>query len=159
MALWLRKLRRLGRDLRAFITAPWQRRKLALEAGWELIRARFQTLRATKKYIVDLGELGKEPMTAATDQVTEAQEIGEIVRRAAKLAPFRAVCLQQAIAVRRMLNRRDIPSTVYLGLSQGEEDSTAGQADRDAHAWVMAGSSVVAGDRDLHRFAVVATFG
>lgn len=158
MNSWLWKIRKLWLNFRAFALAPWRRRKLALEAGWELIRARIQTLRATKTYIADLGEIGKKPTDAAPDQVSQAQEIGEIVRRAANLAPFRAVCLQQAIAVRRMLSRRGIPSTVFLGLStDGKADTPVG-SDRDAHAWVKTGPSVVAGDRELDRFAVVASF-
>lgn len=159
MNSWLWKLRKLGRNLRAFVRAPWWRKKLALEASWELLRARVQTLRKTKAYIVDLGEIGKKPPDAAPSQIADAQEIGEIVRRTANLAPFRAVCLQQAIAVRRMLYRRNIPSTVYLGLSTDGKTLSSATADRDAHAWVMTGPSVVSGDRDLDRFAVVATFG
>lgn len=159
MNWWLSKLRRLGSDLRAFVLAPTWRKKVALEAAWELLRARIQTLRTTKTYISDLGEIGKEPLIAAPDQVIFAKEIGEIVRRTAKLAPFRAVCLQQAIAVRRMLSRRGIPATVFLGLSTDGKSVGSRNSDRDAHAWVMTGPSVVAGDRDLDRYAIVATFG
>lgn len=129
-----------------------------MEAGVELTRARIQTLRATKRYISDLGELGKDPDAADSDQVTQAQEIGHMVSIVARATPFRAVCLQQAIAVRRMLSRRGIPAKVYLGLSTDAAQNSV-QDSRDAHAWVQAGPSVVAGDQDLNRFAVVATFG
>lgn len=153
----LRKLRQLRKSLTAFLTAPWPRRRLALEAGYELVRARFQTLRATKTYLADLGEMGKDPADAEPAQVEHAREIGHMVAIVAKVAPFRALCLQQAIAVRRMLHRRDIPAKVYLGLSTSAA-TDPGQS-RDAHAWVETGPSVVSGDQDLNRFAVVATFG
>lgn len=159
MTWWLLRLRRLGRDIRAFAMAPWGRRRLAIEAGWELVRARVQTFRTTKAYISDLGEMGRKPPMAAPEQVKMAQEIGEIVRRAAKIAPFRAVCLQQAIAVRRMLSRRGIPATVFLGLSTDGKTTSSTPGERDAHAWVMTGPKVVSGDNDLDRFAVVASFG
>jgi len=159
MSSWLWKIRKLWRNLRAFVMAPGWRKKLALEAGWELTRARIQTLRATKTYITDLGEIGKTPPDAAPDQVSQAQEIGEVVRCAANLAPFRAVCLQQAIAVRRMLSRRGIPSTVFLGLSTSGKSEPSNDDGRDAHAWVKTGPCVVSGDNDLDRFAIVATFG
>ena len=158
MTLLLRKLRRFRKILKALLTAPWPRRKLAFEAGCELLRARIQTLRATKSYISDLGELGRAPADPDPAQIAMAGEIGHMVAVVAHAVPFRAVCLQQAIAVRRMLRSRNIPAKVYLGLSTTGAESP-GKIGRDAHAWVETGPLIVAGDQDLDRFAVVATFG
>jgi hypothetical protein len=68
---------------------------------------------------------------------------------AARRAPWRAECLEQAIAAKAMLRRRGIASTLYLGMTQ---DPVA------AHAWLRVGDMNVTGGRDVARYAVVASF-
>ncbi|MEO8138761.1 MAG: lasso peptide biosynthesis B2 protein [Gemmatimonadota bacterium] len=72
------------------------------------------------------------------------------VAAAARHLPWRPVCLPQAIAAQWMLRRRRIPSTLYLGA-----DPASGY---EAHAWVRAGTTIVAGGPREDRFAVVSTF-
>ena len=66
--------------------------------------------------------------------------------------PFRARCLQQVIATRRMLTRRGCPATIVLGVSR-EAGGELG-----AHAWLRVGGQIVSGDGPLHRFSVIGTF-
>lgn len=142
-----------ARDLSAFARAPWRRRALALEAVWELLRARIDTARPATHYTRHLGDLKGKAVAPDPDQVARAAEIGHMVARVAPWMPVRAVCLQQALAVRRMLRRRGLPAVVHLGLARAPRD---GQ--REAHAWVKAGSTVISGDVDLDRFVVVGEF-
>lgn len=127
---------------------------LAFEAGWELLRARIDTARPPAHYLRRLGVLrAVVPEHCAGDDL-RAAEIGRVVRRVARLMPFRAVCLQQALAVRRMLNRRGLPATVHLGVAQ---DCASGGPEV-AHAWVISGNRVVSGEADFERYVVIGTF-
>ena len=68
---------------------------------------------------------------------------------AARRAPWRSECLEQAIAAKAMLRRRGIGSTLYLGMGR---DPVA------AHAWLRVGDTNVTGGRDVARYTVVASF-
>ncbi|MEM7177280.1 MAG: lasso peptide biosynthesis B2 protein [Pseudomonadota bacterium] len=137
---------------RAWSRAQWRRRWLGLEAGAELVRARLLTLMPTRVYTRALGGLTGETAAVSADSAQQglAEEIGEIVRTVAGAMPFRALCLQQVIAARRMLSRRNCRSVVVLGVRP--------ENIRDAHAWLRVGSKVVSGDGDLERFSVIAEF-
>ena len=71
------------------------------------------------------------------------------IAAAARRAPWRTECLEQALAAKAMLRRRGIASTLYLGMAR---DPVA------AHAWVRVGDLNVTGGRDVARYAIVATF-
>ncbi|MBY8976571.1 lasso peptide biosynthesis B2 protein [Rhodobacteraceae bacterium NNCM2] len=136
---------------RAWRKTPWSRRKLALEAGAELARARALTLLPPSVYTKTLGTLA--PAQARPDLPHEtalAEELGAIVRTVAAGVPFRALCLQQVIALRRMLTRRGCAPVIVLGVRP--EDIS------DAHAWLKVGSTVVSGDGELERFSALAEF-
>jgi transglutaminase-like putative cysteine protease len=81
--------------------------------------------------------LSQEDLPARGTRV--AREIGWAVRAAAPWMPFRAVCLEQAIAARAMLRRRGIPSALHLGAGPDESHDLA------AHAWLDAGGAKVTG--------------
>ena len=70
-----------------------------------------------------------------------AKDIGWAVRRVAEYVPFRAVCLQQALAGKHMLRRRGISSALHLGVATGGE---VGEPMK-AHAWLDAAGVKVTG--------------
>lgn len=51
-----------------------------------------------------------------------------------------------------MLRRRQIPSTLYLGVAKKED------GDLNAHAWLRTGDAIILGGGGLERFSVVSTF-
>lgn len=69
---------------------------------------------------------------------------------AARLLPWKPVCLPQAVTAQWMLHRRGIQSTLYLGTDPANQYA--------AHAWVRAGRIVVTGGDDPRRYTVVSTF-
>lgn len=71
------------------------------------------------------------------------------IAAAARRAPWRAACLEQAIAAKAMLKRRGIEGTLYLGVARDPVE---------AHAWLRVGDRNVTGGTDVGRFAVVASF-
>jgi hypothetical protein len=152
---------KLARRIGAFVRAPAARKGLALEAAWNLLRARFLTLRPATVYSLALGRLVEaDPPAGEVFPVggTEAEEIGHVVAVVARCLPFRTLCLQQAIAVRRMLMRRGIPAMVYLGVARDSKDRVQADLGRAAHAWVAVGSRVINGGGVLEKYAIVARF-
>ncbi len=155
---------RAARVLGSFLRAPARRKLLALEAAAELARARVMTLMPARVYTADFGRLvageaDAQPPAVDGPASERAAEIGRMVEVVARAMPFRAVCLQQAIAVKRMLSRRDLRATVLLGVSRNAADRALAERGTAAHAWVTVGARVINGDQDLARFTVVARFG
>ncbi|MCJ2189113.1 lasso peptide biosynthesis B2 protein [Novosphingobium beihaiensis] len=77
--------------------------------------------------------------TLSSKQRQCIQTIGWAVRSAAPWMPFRAVCLQQAMAAHAMLRRRGIASVMHFGAHRNEGEELG------AHAWLDAGGLRVTG--------------
>lgn len=146
----MRGLRSAWRGARA---AGW---RLVAEAVLELLRARALTQLSAHRYIKASGLLATTESTDRDAGLAAALRIGQVVAAAAKRMPFRALCLQQAVATRRMMHRRGLPATLYLAVSKQRADRQTPALGRAAHAWVCLGDAVVCGDGDLERYAVVA---
>lgn len=61
-------------------------------------------------------------------------------------------CLVRAIAAMKMLHRRQIESTLYLGTARDESKKMI------AHAWLRSGRYYVTGKEGMERFTVVGKF-
>ena len=75
------------------------------------------------------------------EQDAAAQRIGEAVKRASKNVPYRAVCIQQAVAAKIMLGRRGIPSVMHFGVGRTEDEDEK----ICAHAWLATANVEVTG--------------
>ncbi len=89
---------------------------------------------------------------AAPEHAEIAATIGRIVFVTANAAPFRAVCLPQALAARVMLSRRGIASVLYFGAARGDDQLL------EAHAWLDAAGVEVTGYPVANDFTRVACF-
>lgn len=90
---------------------------------------------------------------AAPDDRTEI--LGDArwsVVAAAGAVPWRAVCLQQGLALQWMLRRRGIDAVLHYGLAKEKG------AKLEAHAWVSVGDNLVIGGEIASKFRCVATF-
>lgn len=94
--------------------------------------------------------MAEGPTSADPESMSDAARVRWAVDTAARVLPWKPVCLPQAIAATLMLRRRNIASTLYLGV-----DPTRSL---DAHAWVRVGEVTVTGGPVDQRFAVVSTF-
>ncbi|MBX9797090.1 lasso peptide biosynthesis B2 protein [Sphingomonas sp.] len=72
-------------------------------------------------------------------RLATARQIGWAVATAARLVPFRAVCLPQALAARAMLARRGTPSVLHFGARRDDARAMV------AHAWLDAAGARVTG--------------
>jgi hypothetical protein len=89
---------------------------------------------------------------ASHSQTLIAEEISWAVTRAARYAPFRALCLPQAMAAKLMLERRGIPSALHFGARRGQCKPI------DLHAWLDAAGVEVAGYPIAKTFTEVGCF-
>jgi len=138
--------------LRLFLRLPAADRRLLVEAMLGLARAGIllRVLRFTR-LSRSLGQhMAEAPNEEAAAHMAEARRIQWAVDTAARNLPWKPVCLPQAVAATRLLRRRGISSTLYLGI-----DPAAGY---DAHAWVRVGPLIVTGGPRPDRFSVVSTF-
>jgi hypothetical protein len=82
----------------------------------------------------------------------EAERIADAVRIASRCAWWECKCLVRAMAAMRMLKRRGIESTLYLGTGRDEAGRLA------AHAWLRSGSRYITGAEERRRFTVVGMY-
>jgi len=139
-----------------FVRCDGATRRRLLGATLELTRASLQLalIPASRK----IGLLGK-PLapTAATgaemgpddEDLRQAVRIGRAVGVAASRLPWHPLCLAQAMATRRLLDRAAIPSVITLGVRTASSF--------EAHAWVTVGPYVVVGG-GVGPFAQLARF-
>lgn len=138
--------------LRLFLRLQSAERRLLVEAAAGLVAAgvllrilRFNRLSRR------LGRhMAESPPETPQVQAGEARKVQWAVETAARNLPWKPVCLPQAVAATRMLRRRGIESTLYLGIDPADGF--------DAHAWVRVGRVIVTGGPRPDRFSVVSTF-
>ncbi len=100
-----------------------------------------------------LGRFKEEspPSEDLPDEMT-ARAIQAAIRRVSARLPGEASCLVRALAAQRMLKRRRVPSTFYLGVTR--EGGTL-----QGHAWLRTGREIVTGGEQAAAHATVSTFG
>ena len=76
------------------------------------------------------------------------------VKAAATRTPWESVCLGQALTGMAMLRRRNIPGSLYLGVSK----NNSGPAAMAAHAWLRSDDVVLTGDSGLDGYSVIACY-
>ncbi len=145
----------MNSPLLTFIHLPQPSRKLAWEAFRELLSVELMVrFRHFKHYAPVLGKQGFEtPQEAGSpEQIHTVKEIRWAIRAVSRRLPWTSRCLVQAIAGKRMLQRRGLASTLYLGVDRGEVKWL------DAHAWLRCGKVLVTGGTGNERFRVISTF-
>jgi hypothetical protein len=118
--------------------------------GW----ARCQLLyRPFSKVAPTLGIYMKETKEEITDiQIKELKYIRHSIQIMSKYTFWESKCLVRAIAALKMLERRNIDSTLYLGTGKDENGKLI------AHAWLRSGSLFVTGYEEMHRFTITGKF-
>lgn len=106
-----------------------------------------------KWYVHWLGVKNKE---TATTLIKEHQEyillVKDTLRRIMRYHLFKPKCLAEAIVAKRMLNRKEIPSTLYMGVAKDQNNKMI------AHAWLRCGDTIVTGKKGMEKYTVVSKF-
>ena len=96
--------------------------------------------------------LGAVPLLQ-TRQADSINELRWAVEAAAARLPWRTMCIEQGIALQRLLRRRGIDGRLRYG-ARPVDDPTGVQA----HVWITVGDEIVLGEKQAVGFAEVAVF-
>jgi hypothetical protein len=142
-------MRRIARRLVTAVRLSRADRRLLAEAAAALLAARqrgkqpFRALAAELGGLVAPGTPHAPSASLLPDQARAVSRVRWAIGIIAPWMPFRARCLQQAIAARTMLARRGIGSVLHLGV--GEKAGSGSGSGLIAHAWLDAGGIKVTG--------------
>ena len=147
LRLWIDRFHEFGQ-------LSWVRRWLLLQAVSWLGLARLAVLTLPLPWIIPyLGRHKQEsPHADQPGQEAAVKQVSWAVQMMSRFTPWDSNCLAQAIAAKHMLQRRKLPSTLYLGVAR--KDAAA----LEAHAWLRSGTVMVTGAQGMERFTVVAIF-
>ncbi len=143
--------------LRTFGSWTGQRRGLVLEAYALLCLYRFLVFAMPFWFLAPrMGWYMAETLNYSLPASAQAQAdaIAWAVRRMSDHTPRESTCLVQALTAQNMLKRRELGSTIYLGLATGENQ----RADVEAHAWLRCGSVYLTGQEEMEEFHPVACY-
>ena len=141
------------RKIKTYLTLNKQTRSLMLESYYYLGRARLNKSVSFSKIAPTLGIQMEE-----TDYETNVlhrktlRMISQAINIVSKYTLWESQCLVKAIAAMRMLEKRGIESTLYLGTAKDESGELI------AHAWLRSGPYFVTGSEGMEKFTVVGQF-
>ncbi|MEC0309246.1 lasso peptide biosynthesis B2 protein [Paenibacillus lautus] len=145
----------LYRKARRFMSYPVSMKLMLAEAYVYLAWGRVFKMFPFQKVSPSLGEHMKEtPYVGYTEpELSLVRQISRAVHAMSRVTWWESQCLVKAVAAMKMLERRGIPSTLYLGSGRDDKGMMV------AHAWLRCGSYIVTGREGHERYAVVGIFG
>ena len=96
--------------------------------------------------------MGSLPLTDQPPGGDITDDVRWAVETAGRNVPWRAMCIQQGLALQWMLRRRGVDARLHYGIAKDEG------GELQAHVWVAAGGEVVIGGAEAPRFKCVATY-
>ena len=140
------------RQIRSFLQLNHRRKLLLLEAYIFLAWARYRKSRKFSRISPDLGHRMKETSFQLNDREMEIVKlVSHTLHVASRYTFWESKCLVKAIAGMKMLERRGIESTIYLGVAKDEKGL-------NAHAWLRSGEFYVSGSDGMEKYTVVEKF-
>ncbi|MDR6121881.1 hypothetical protein QFZ87_001478 [Bacillus sp. SLBN-46] len=126
---------------------------LLIEAFFFLGWARILKSIPFSKVATSLGEyMNETPLSMDETNRKVFQNISNSINIMSRNTFWESKCLVKAIAAMKMLERRHVESTIYLGVSKDEEGNMV------AHAWLRSGSFYITGEEGMEGFMVVGKF-
>lgn len=127
---------------------------LLLEASLYLGWARILIYRPFSKVAPSLGTVMQETSNTAPSPVNRRviRNISNAIEIMSKYTFWDSKCLVRAIAGMKMLARRQIECTLYLGTAKDDSGNMI------AHAWLQSGPYYVTGKEGMDKFTVVGKF-
>ncbi|MFD1773447.1 lasso peptide biosynthesis B2 protein [Paenibacillus rhizophilus] len=105
------------------------------------------------KVAPSLGERGQETDRDSDSEHTPSmRHIANSINTISKYTPWDSKCLVRAIAGMKMLERRGIGCTLYLGTAKDKDGNLI------AHAWLRSGPYYISGAEVMDQFVIVDKF-
>ena len=135
-------------SLRRFSRLPHRRRSLLLRAAATLTAASAAVALLPFHKAIGFGSIRLRPRNGIT-----VEDCVWAVEAAARRLPLRAVCIQQGLAVQRLLRSGGIDAVLHYGARRA-----AASAKLEAHVWVSVAGETIIGGEEAPGFAEIATF-
>ncbi|MFD0829858.1 lasso peptide biosynthesis B2 protein [Neobacillus sp. M.A.Huq-85] len=136
-----------------FFTSDFQLKNLLIEAylqlAWARVLKAFPFNRVSPLLGSQMSETSFEIDPANSKRV---KQISHAIHIMSKYTLWESLCMVKAIAAMKMLERRKIDSTLYLGTGKNENGEMI------AHAWLRSGPLFLTGAEEMKKFVVVYTF-
>ena len=122
---------------------------LVMEAAWTSSYVRFALVVLPFRRVRRWLGTPQDPSTPVpqTANVQLVRDVQRAVRLCDRYLPW-TNCYSLALTAKMMLARRDVATTLFIGVRRDDQRKLA------AHAWLMNGDTIVAGEGDLTAFAV-----
>lgn len=117
-------------------------------AAWYRFRIRFIPMKYLRKSFGIEGE--ESPEEGTREDYRYARTVAEYVNRSANNTPWESKCLVRALTAQKLLKKKGIPTTMYLGVKREGEKMVA-------HAWIRTGQLYVTGGNGAE-YATVAKY-
>jgi hypothetical protein len=132
----------------------WSDRAIAIESLVMLAAARIFVKTTKGRNLVS--RIGGKPIHDSEEDMPAmpsgpSARVGAMVERIARATWWRSMCLEKALAGKWMLQRRGIPSTMYVGMARRDGEFVA-------HAWLVGEGQTVTGGSKI-AYAPLAAFG
>lgn len=104
------------------------------------------------KMICSSGVHQASPQETQSEIRNSVRSVAKAVQSVSKQVPWQATCLVQAATGKIMLNRRNLPASLFLGVNKHDLKNM------EPHAWLTSDSTVILGGGELEKYTVVSTF-
>lgn len=98
------------------------------------------------------GEVARTNITL--EQQLLARQVEWMIAAISRRQPLKITCLMQAAAAKSLLDRRQIPCTLYFGVAPRVADGRA----VNAHAWLQCGDRIITGRAEAKNFRAMTWF-
>lgn len=143
---------RLLRKINTFLSFSFEMKLIFVEAFFYLGIARIFKALPFSKMAPSLGVQMEETEYELNADPKMLKKISQALHIMSTYTFWESQCLVKAIAGMKMLERRQIESTLYLGTAKDEEGKLI------AHAWLRSGPYYISGAEGMERFSVVGKF-
>ncbi|MCP3029176.1 lasso peptide biosynthesis B2 protein [Halobacillus sp. A5] len=138
--------------LRAFLQMDVSSKKLMIEAYFLLAWARYRKSIPFERLAPSLGSASEETSTNSLLERRELAKISQSIQIVSRYTFWESQCMVKAIAAMKMLERRQLSSTLYFGTARDESGEMI------AHAWLRCGPYYITGAEGMEKFTVVGKF-
>ncbi|MEH7106962.1 MULTISPECIES: lasso peptide biosynthesis B2 protein [Bacillaceae] len=144
---------KLARIVKTFVLLDSKEKRLFIEAFIFLAWGRILKSMPFSKVAPILGEhMEESSFNRNPSEEKLLKNISNAIYIMSNYTPWQSKCLVKAIAAMKMLQRRQIDCTLYLGTGRDEDGQLA------AHAWLRSGTLIITGEEVMDQFTVVGKF-
>ena len=141
------------KKMKTFFTLDKKTKSIFIEAFFYLAWARILKAVPFSKVAPTLGAyMNETPLNGNESNRVIVRNISAAIHIMSRYTFWESQCLVKAIAAMKMLERRQIESTLYLGTAKDEKGKLI------AHAWLRSGPFYITGAEVMERFTVVSKF-